>query len=145
MKKIIYLFFALLIFSCSKDDDKSNDSNSIEGRWKIISTMDCVRNQEISSCKLKSYMTFNDGIGAWTEYNTFINGNDTAPPLPCQVVDVSTDITYSTGPNSQSYIIKFSNEEILPAIIDGNTLTIMDTYECREGVTITDETKFIRN
>ena len=64
--------------------------------------MDCVRNQKISSCKLKSYMTFNDGIGAWTEYSTFIDGNDTAPPLPCQVVDVSTDFSYYTGSYSQS-------------------------------------------
>ena len=47
-------------------------------------------------------MTFNDGIGAWTEYSTFIDGNDTAPPLPCQVVDVSTDFSYYTGSYSQS-------------------------------------------
>ena len=141
MKKLL-LLSALLIFSCSKDDDKSNDSNSIEGRWKIVSTMDCGRNQELSSCQLESYLTLSDGIGAYTSYNNF---DEDEAVIPCQVVDVFTDITYSTGPNSQSYIIKFSNEEIFPAIIDGNTLTIMDTYECREGVTITDEIKFIRN
>ena len=148
MKKLL-LLSALLIFSCSKDDDKSNDSNSIEGRWNIISRTDCGNIQVSSSCELKSYLTLNDGIGEYTSYNTFNDGNDT-DVIPCQVVDVSTDITYSAGPNSQSYIISANGSET-SAIVDGNTLTLIDTYDAsttfcdqQEG-TITEETTFIRN
>ena len=146
MKKIIYLFFALLIFSCSKDDDKSNDSNSIEGRWNFISNTYCGEILVSSSCELESYMTFNNGIGELKFYNTF---DENEAVIPCQVVE-SSDVTYSAGSNSQSYIISADGDET-SAIVDGNTLTLIETYNAtnsycdqQEG-TITEETKFIRN
>ena len=141
MNKLL-LLSALLIFSCSKDDDKSNDSNSIEGRWNFISNTDCGEIQVSSSCQLESYITFNNGIGELTFYDTE-DGNT------CQVVGSDT-VTYSAGSNSQSYIISADGDEI-SAIVDGNTLTFIETIDAskdfcdqQEG-TITDETKFIRN
>ena len=145
MKKLLILS-ALLIFSCSKDDDKSNDSNSIEGRWNFISNTYCREILVSSSCELESYMTFNNGIGELKFYNTF---DENEAVIPCQVVE-SSDVTYSAGSNSQSYIISADGDET-SAIVDGNTLTLIETYNAtnsycdqQEG-TITEETKFIRN
>ena len=151
MKKLL-LLSALLIFACSSDDDNSNDSNdsnSIEGRWNFISSTDC---GEIShnSCDLESYMTLNNGLGEITFY---YNLDENENPIPCQIVDY-IDVTYSAGSNSQNYILSINGgdfDEPLSAIVDGNTLTLTETFEAstsgcpqQQGIII-DEIIFTRN
>ena len=150
MKKLLLLSI-LLIFACSSDDDNSNDSddsNSIEGDWDLISSTDCGENDESNdSCDLESYMTLTNGTGqAYIYDNEDENGNIG----PCQFIG-SFNISYSVGSSNQNYIFSIQGGEALSAIVDGNTLTLIETSDAstsncsqQEGV-ITDEVIFIRN
>jgi hypothetical protein len=150
MKKLLILS-ALLIFACNSDDDNSNDSNdsnSIEGRGNFISSPDGGENDESNdSCDLESYLTLTNGTGQATIYdNEDENGNIGS----CQVIG-SFDVSYSVGSSNQNYIFSIQGGEALSAIVDGNTLTLIETSDAstsncsqQEGV-ITDEVIFIRN
>ena len=123
MKKLL-LLAALLIFSCSKDDDKSNDSNSIEGRWNLVSMTDGGNPQEQSSCNLTSYMILGNGLGDYSRYDA--DGSN----VPCTVtytqafsysaVDNSSNTYYFTPANE-------TNDEVNLMKVNGNSLII--TYE----------------
>tara|TARA_B110000003_G_scaffold275133_1_gene316889 strand:+ start:160 stop:612 length:453 start_codon:yes stop_codon:yes gene_type:complete len=150
MKKLL-LLSAFLIFTCSSDDDNSNDSNdsnSIEGRWNFISSTDCGENDESNdSCDLESYMTLTNGTGQAIIYdNEYENGNIG----PCQIIG-SFDISYSVGLSNQNYIFSIEGGEELLAVVDGNTLTLTETYDastsdCPQQVgIISDEVVFIRS
>ena len=149
MKKLL-LLSALLIFACSSDDDNSNDSgdsNSIEGEWDFISSTDCGENDESNdSCDLESYMTLTNGTGQAYIYDNEDENGDTGP---CQFIG-SFDISYSVGSSNQNYIFSIQGGEALSAVVDGNTLTLTETYDAstsdcpqQEGV-ISDEVVFIR-
>ena len=149
MKKLL-LLSTLLIFACSSDDDNSNDSddsNSIEGGWDFISSTDCGENDESNdSCDLESYMTLTNGTGqAYIYDNEDENGNIG----PCQFIG-SFNISYSVGSSNQNYIFSIQGGEALSADVDGNTLTLTETYDAstsdcpqQEGA-ISDEVVFIR-
>ena len=149
MKKLL-LLFVLLIVACSSDDDNSNDSgdsNSSEGDWDLISSTDCGENDESNdSCDLESYMTLTNGTGqAYIYDNEDENGNIG----PCQFIG-SFNISYSVGSSNQNYIFSIQGGEALSADVDGNTLTLTETYDAstsdcpqQEGV-ISDEVVFIR-
>ena len=148
MKKLL-LLSALIIFACSGDDNSSDsdDSNSIEGDWDLISSTDCGENDESNdSCDLESYMTLTNGTGqAYIYDNEDENGNIG----PCQFIG-SFNISYSVGSSNQNYIFSIQGGEALSAVVDGNTLTLTETYDAstsdcpqQEGV-ISDEVVFIR-
>ena len=150
MKKLL-LLSVLLIFACSSDDDNSNDSNdsnSIEGRWNFISSTDCGEIDENNNdCDLESYMTLNNGLGEITLYD---DRDENENPIPCQIV-AYIDVTYSANSNNQNYILSINGEEPISAIVDGNTLTLTETFDAsdtgcpqQEG-TIIEEVIFTRN
>ena len=147
MKKLLSLS-ALLIFACSSDDSASDDSTSIEGRWNFISSTDCGEIDENNdSCDLESYMTLNNGFGEITFYD---NRDENENPIPCQIV-AYFDVTYSASSNNQNYILYNDEEEPISAIVDGNTLTLIEIFDAsdtscpqQEG-TIIEEVIFTRN
>ena len=147
MKKLILILLFIPLINCSDDSENSNDSNSIEGIWNYISNTDCGEIVENNDCDLESYMTLNNGFGEVTYYdNSDVNEN----PIPCQIVDY-IGVTYSAGSNNQNYIIQFDGYEPASAILDGNTLTLTETYDAidtscpqQEG-TIIEELIFTRN
>lgn len=125
-----------------------NDSNSIEGRWNFISSTDCGENDESNdSCDLKSYLMLTNGIGQATIYDNEDENGDTGP---CQL-EVLFDISYSVGSSNQNYILSIQGGEPLSAVVDGNTLTLIETYDAstsgcaqQEGV-ISEEFVFVRD
>ena len=147
MKKLILILLFIPLINCSDDSENSNDSNSIEGIWNFISNTDCGEIVENNDCDLESYMTLNNGLGEVTFYD---NSDENENPIPCQIV-AYIDVTYSAGSNNQNYIIQFDGEEPVSAIVDGNTLTLTETYDAidtfcpqQEG-TIIEELIFTRN
>ena len=126
MKKIIYLFFALLIFSCSKDDDKSNDLNSIEGRWNLLSNSEQGGSSELSSCDLASYMTLANGLGDFYIYRA---DSSTAP---CTLGEVQAFSYSADGIRSNTYYLTLTQDnetddgEIVMKV-NGNSLTMTET------------------
>ena len=148
MKKLL-LLSALIIFACSGDDNSSDsdDSNSIEGDWDLISSTDCGENDESNdSCDLESYMTLTNGTGQAYIYD---NEDENGGTGPCQFIG-SFDISYSVGSSNRNYIFSIQGGEALSADVDGNTLTLTETYDAstsdcpqQEGV-ISDEVVFIR-
>ena len=137
MKKIIYLFFALLIFSCSKDDDKSNDSNSIEGRWNLVSMTDGGNPQEQSSCNLTSYMILGNGLGDYSRYDA--DGSN----VPC-TLSYTKALSYSAVDNSSNtyYLIPANetNDREMLMKVNGNSLTMTE-----QGDGYVDTSTFIRD
>ena len=119
MKKLLYLLFAICLIGCS-DDDSSDDSNSIEGRWNLVSTTDCGDPQEIIPCRLLTYMTFNNRLGEITAYNLI----DEVPGT-CQITDID-EVSYTVDPNSSNTYIILDNGEFYTASVNGKTLTIID-------------------
>ena len=125
-----------------------NDSNSIEGRWNFISSTDCGENDEsIDSCDLESYMTLTNGIGQATISDSEDENGNIGP---CEVVG-SFDVSYSVGSSNQNYIFSIQGGEPLAAVVDGNTLTLIETYDAstsgcaqQEGV-ISEEFVFVRD
>jgi hypothetical protein len=88
MKKLTYLFLALLIFACSDDeggnnanDDSSNDP--ILGTWSLVSWELDGQIQNLDSCDFLSYIMFNSDLSferIWYETvfgDCIIEGNDT--------------------------------------------------------------------
>ena len=123
-----------------------DDSNSIEGGWDFISSTDCGENDESDSCDLESYMTLTNGTGQAYIYDNEDENGDTGP---CQFIGIF-DISYSVGSSNQNYIFSIQGGEALSAVVDGNTLTLTETYDAstsdcpqQEGV-ISNEVVFIR-
>ena len=144
MKKLLYLLFAICLIGCS-DDDSSDDSNSIEGRWNLVSTTDCGDPQEIIPCRLLNYMTFNNRLGEITAYNLI----DEVPGT-CQITDID-EVSYTVDPNSSNTYIILDNGEFHTASVNGKTLTIIDEFNAsdtgcpqQDGVII-ETTVFIRD
>ena len=147
MKKLILILLFIPLINCSDDSENSNDSNSIEGIWYYISNTDCGEIVENNDCDLESYMTLNNGLGEVTFYD---NSDENENPIPCQIV-AYIDVTYSANSNNQNYILTINGEEPISAIVDGNTLTLTETFDAsdtgcpqQEG-TIIEEVIFTRN
>ena len=147
MKKLILILLFIPLINCSDDSENSNDSNSIEGIWYYISNTDCGEIVENNDCDLESYMTLNNGLGEVTFYD---NSDENENPIPCQIV-AYIDVTYSANSNNQNYILTINGEEPISAIVDGNTLTLTETFDAsdtgcpqQEG-TIIEELIFTRN
>ena len=91
MKKLIYLFLALIIVACSDDegnnanDDSSNDP--ILGTWSLVSLELDGQIQNLDSCDFLSYIMFNSDLSferMWYETisgDCIIEGNDTGSYL----------------------------------------------------------------
>ena len=147
MKKLILILLFIPLINCSDDSENSNDSNSIEGIWNFISNTDCGEIVENNDCDLESYMTLNNGLGEITFYD---DRDENENPIPCQIV-AYIDVTYSANSNNQNYILTINGEEPISAIVDGNTLTLTETFDAsdtgcpqQEG-TIIEEVIFTRN
>ena len=89
LKKLTYLFLALIIFACSDDDSSDNNSsNTIEGRWNLTSTITNGTGDLLSSCDLQSYMLLSENnSGIFYQYYT-----DDPETEPCGL-----DVTYSVN------------------------------------------------
>ena len=125
-----------------------NDSNSIEGRWNFISSTDCGENDEsIDSCDLESYMTLTNGIGQATISDSEDENGNIGP---CEVVG-SFDVSYSVGSSNQNYIFSIQGGEPMAAVVDGNTLTLTQTYDAstsdcpQQAGVISDNIVFVRD
>ena len=128
MKKLLILS-ALLIFSCSKDDDKSNDLNSIEGRWNLLSNSEQGGSSELSSCDLASYMTLANGLGDYYVYSA--DGSN----APCTVGEMIAFSYSADGILSNTYYLTVANEtndgEIVMKV-NGNSLVITEKFDYYE-------------
>ena len=124
MKKLLYLLFAICLIGCS-DDNSSDDSNSIEGRWNLISTDLCSNPQGFNSCRAQSYITFNNGVAELFNYY------DDGANNPCELQENST-FNYSTDsniPNTYYADGKCSDvPDIITFKVNGNTLSVFE--EC---------------
>jgi hypothetical protein len=122
MKKLLYLLFAICLIGCS-DDNSSDDSNSIEGRWNLISTDLCSGN--FTSCRAQSYITINsDVVELFNYYDDGVNN-------PCELQENST-FNYSTDSNIPNtyYLDAECNDDpsIVTFKVNGNTLSTFE--EC---------------
>ncbi|MDA9804339.1 lipocalin family protein [Flavobacteriaceae bacterium] len=91
MKKLTYLFLALLIVACSDDQgNNANDDNSndpILGTWSLVSWELDGQIQNLDSCDFLSYIMFNSDLSferMWYETisgDCIIEGNDTGSYL----------------------------------------------------------------
>ena len=143
MKKLLYIFLGLsLIFACS-DDSPSDDSTSIEGRWNLISITDCGNVQELNSCALQSYITFNNELGESFFY--FDDGSNT----PCEI-ETEVFSYYAATDSPNTYAISFEGDTLTATVTD-NTLTVIEEFNAsdtgcpqQEG-TIIEVTTFTRN
>ena len=91
MKKLTYLFLALLIVACSYDQgNNANDDNSndpILGTWSLVSWELDGQIQNLDSCDFLSYIMFNSDLSferMWYETisgDCIIEGNDTGSYL----------------------------------------------------------------
>lgn len=139
MKKIL-LISSLLIFACSSDDDNSNDSNSIEGRWNFISSTDCGElDQDNDSCDFESYMTLNNGAGEATIYD---NEDQSGNIIPCQVAG-SFDVSYMIESNSSNSYVFDLGDGPLSATLSGNTLTLFQEVQASDTGCTQQEGTFI--
>ena len=68
MKKLTYLFLALIIFACSSDDS-TNNNNSIVGNWQISDNPDDFLSNSISET-----MSYDEYVSFLTE-NALADGN----------------------------------------------------------------------
>ena len=86
MKKLIYLFLALIIVACG--DDQGNNANDISndpilGTWSFVLWELDGQIQNLDSCDFMSYITFNSDLSferMWYETvsgDCIIEGNDT--------------------------------------------------------------------
>ena len=134
MKKLIYLFLAVLIISCSSDDGNSN--NSIVGNWQISDCPGCGPSDgetlEELECVLQSRFEFFDDLpgplqeGWW--YYAYLNNNG-----DCIVADEDDEnsiLLKWENTTDNNYLIYFKyvdyNELWLNAIVNGNTLEFRD-------------------
>lgn len=70
------IFIALIIFSCSSDDDSSNaGENNLLGEWILVNQIYDGQNEELSECELQETLTFNSN-GTLISYYTDLD--------PCQ-------------------------------------------------------------
>ena len=71
MKKLLFLFSALLFVSCSGDDE----GDSIVGRWNLSSVMDYNNQKEnLNSCDLQTFLNFDiDGKGKFNLFYTLLH------------------------------------------------------------------------
>ena len=142
MKKLLYLLFVLSILGCSSNDN-SNDSNSIEGSWNLISMTDCGNAQQLNSCDLQSYITFNNELGESFRYY------DDGGNFPCEI-ETEEFSYYAATNSSNTYAISFQGGS-LTAAVNGNILTIIEEYNASDTLcpqqegTIIEETVFTRN
>ena len=91
MKKLTYLFLALLIVACSDDQgNNANDDSSNEpilGTWSLVSWELDGQIQNLDSCDFLSYIMFNSDLSferMWYETisgDCIIEGNDTGSYL----------------------------------------------------------------
>ena len=97
MKKLLFLFFALLFISCSGDDE----GDSIVGRWNLSSVTDYSNQKvELNSCDLQSYWNFNvDGKGNFYSFYTDYPNNPEIEPCG---LDIIYDFTYSYAKNQNN-------------------------------------------
>ena len=121
MKKLTYLFLALLIVACSSDD---NNQNSIIGNWQLTCICEDglpVDGNGMSYCDLLSNITFlESNTGNYKYYDEeYLDSED--------CIEEVRDFTWSQESSSSYYITGIAPKENPQlAIIDGNTLTVND-------------------
>ena len=111
MKKLIYLFFTVLVVGCSGEDDYT--TRPIEGRWNL--------EQTVNSCQIQSYMVLEGGQGL---FRLFGNENESGDAVPCSIMNL-TDITYAEIFNSSNSYEIFWGEERCRGSIINNILEVI--------------------
>jgi hypothetical protein len=154
MKKLTYLFLALIIFACSSDDS-TNNNNSIVGNWQISDNPDDFLSNSISeTMSYDEYVSFlTESVGEGNSYECFIQTryeffDDLNGPLqegwyyyaylngvngPCIVADEDDSESIllkweNTTDNNYRIYLKYVdfNELAAYAIVNGNTLELRD-------------------
>jgi hypothetical protein len=153
MKKLTYLFLALIIFACSSDDS-TNNNNSIVGNWQISDNPDDFLSNSISeTMSYDEYVSLlTETVGEGNSYECFIQTryeffDDLPGPLQegwyyyaylsngdC-IVGYNDDDADSvllkwenTTDNNYRIYLKYVdfNELAAYAIVNGNTLELRD-------------------
>ena len=102
--KNILLLSVLVIFSCSGGDDSSdNNTNSIDGRWNIVSITENGVQIELNSCTAQTYMMLNNVQGS-----VYVYGNPTDIQGECQEIQVR-QLSYSTTDVPNIFIFSCPN------------------------------------
>ena len=110
------------------DDDKSNDLNSIEGRWNLLSNSEQGGSSELSSCELTSYMVLANGLGDIYAYSA----DSSSSTAPCTLGEVKGFSYSADGIRSNTYYLTLTqdNETDVSEIVmkvNGNSLTMTET------------------
>ena len=136
MKKLTYLFLALIIFACSSDDS-TNNNNSIVGNWQISDYPEYDIFVDIKTntyeCFVQSRFEFFDDLNGPLQegwyYYAYLNGVNG----PCIVADEDDSESIllkweNTTDNNYQIYFKYVdyNELWFNAIVNGNTLELRD-------------------
>ena len=132
MKKLI-LLSALLIFACSSDDSNDNNTNSIDGRWNIVSITENGVQIELNSCTVQTYMMLDNGQGS-----VFVYGNPTDIQGECQEIQVR-QLSYSSTDVPNIFIFSCPNDTNACDItvnLEGNNLIMEQTSDLGNEILI---------
>ena len=126
MKKLLFLFTAILFISCSGDDD--NDSKSIIGRWNLSTFLFNQEQEILNSCDIQSYLEITEnGTGKY-----YLFYSDDLEIEPCGL-DVIYDLTYSLRGDGKTYTMIFDygdgDYQTGDVVINNNTLTFTSEYD----------------
>ena len=132
MKKLL-LLSALLIFACSSDDSNDNNTNSIDGRWNIVSITENGVQIELNSCTVQTYMMLDNGQGS-----VFVYGNPTDIQGECQEIQVR-QLSYSSTDVPNIFIFSCPNDTNACDItvnLEGNNLIMEQTSDLGNEILI---------
>ena len=132
MKKLL-LLSALLIFACSSDDSNDNNTNSIDGRWDIVSITENGVQIELNSCTVQTYMMLNNGQGS-----VYVYGNPTDIQGECQEIQV-IQLSYSSTDVPNIFIFSCPNNTNACDItvnLEGNNLIWEQTSDLGDEILI---------
>ena len=132
MKKLLILS-ALLIFACSSDDSNDNNTNSIDGRWDIVSITENGVQIELNSCTVQTYMMLNNGQGS-----VYVYGNPTDIQGECQEIQV-IQLSYSSTDVPNIFIFSCPNNTNACDItvnLEGNNLIWEQTSDLGDEILI---------
>ena len=132
MKKLL-LLSVLLIFTCSSDDSNDNNTNSIDGRWDIVSITENGVQIELNSCTVQTYMMLNNGQGS-----VYVYGNPTDIQGECQEIQV-IQLSYSSTDVPNIFILSCPNNTNACDItvnLEGNNLIWEQTSDLGDEILI---------
>ena len=132
MKKLTYLFLALLIFACSSDDS--------DGNQLFLEKYDGVVWERLPLDNQSYRIAFIDSSNSITQYSSSF-GEDmeemcSNTPLEGTTDGLNTTTIQEETENSLSILVQYENDEVVGSFItvftvtsDGSTYTLTQTYD----------------